>query len=371
MADFPESKIRCWAEIDLDALRHNARLTTEMVAPAGLLAIVKADAYGHSAELVVPVLEDYVELFGVANIGEAKRLPTTKPVLLLSPCLPAEREQVVEYGLIPSLSTMAEIDGFAAAAAAAGKTLDVHLKIDTGMGRIGFLPDQIATAVQHANALSVLKVTALATHLPVADEDKQFTSRQLEEFSQLIKQLRRDFPRMPAIHCLNSAGIIDFPASAEDLVRPGLQLYGVNPFPEGDNNLHPVMSVRTRVTLVRELPAGHGVSYGRTFITTEPTKVATLAIGYADGYPRSLSGKGAYVLIHGQPCPLLGRVTMDQIMVDVTALEQVQAGDVATVLGSDGNHSIAAWSLAKLADTIPWEILTGIQQRVIRCATAA
>ena len=368
MSDAVEPHVRCWAEIDAAALRHNARVARELASPAQLLAIVKADAYGHGADTVVPAIEPHVGVFGVANVDEAAKLRTSRPILLLSPCLPAERELVVGRRFIPSLSTFAEIDGFAAAAASGRREpapLPVHLVVDTGMGRIGFAPGRLAAALDHAAGLPAIEVTAISTHLPSADEDREFTRAQLAGFGELIERLgeRR---RGLAIHCLNSAGMLRFPRQARDLVRPGLQLYGVSPVPEHAGRMHPVMSVRTRVTLVRELPAGHGVSYGRTFITSRPTRVATLAIGYADGYPRALSGSGADVLVGGRRCPLLGRVTMDQIMVDVSALESVQPGAVATVLGRDGDCEISAAELAERAATIPWEILTGIQQRVLR-----
>lgn len=358
-------RLRCWAEIDTAAITANARTARRLADPAGLLAIVKADAYGHGAERVVPALEGHVRMFGVATLAEAEALSTDRPILLLSPCLPSEWATVLGRGFVPSLSSAAEIDGFAASAPRS-RPCPVHLVVDTGMGRDGVLPDDAPDAVRRIRSHRSLALAGLSTHLPSADEDAAFTRRQLEGFADLVESLRPLLPEGVAIHCLNSAGVQRFARSAFDLVRPGLGIYGVTPVPENAAELIPAMSVRCRVTLVRQLPAGHGVSYGRTFRTLRPTRVATLSIGYADGYPRSLSGRDAQVLIGGRRRPVLGRVTMDQIMVDVTGMRDVSQGTVATVLGRDGSQAITANELARRAGTIPWEILTGIQQRVVR-----
>lgn len=360
------SSLRCWAEIDISALRANVRRARLLASPAGLLAIVKADAYGHGAAIVVPAIEDEVAMFGVATLDEARALSTRRPILLLSPCLSAERADALREGFIPSVSTYEELDAYAAAAKSLTRPAPVHLVVDTGMGRIGFPPDKLAAALQRISVLPSLRMAGLATHLPSADEDMVFTSDQLASFESLLGSVSELLPAGVVVHCLNSAGLMRFSRHAHALVRTGLMLYGVAPVPEGADALRPVMCVRARVTLVRDLPAGHGVSYGRTYVTTRPTRIATLAIGYADGYPRALSGRNARVLLGGRSCSVIGRVTMDQIMVDVSNSPQVAPGDVATVLGHDPHGEIPASELATLAGTIPWEILTGIQQRVIR-----
>lgn len=360
------STLRCWAEIDIGAIRQNTQALQSLHPSSGLLAIVKADAYGHGAALVTPALEDLVEMFGVASLAEAKSLVTRRPILLLSPCLPSERADTVLSGFIPSISTIEELEAFAKAAATLSHPARIHLIVDTGMGRMGFAPEALDQVLRRIASLPALELHGLATHLPSADEDLAFTSEQLKRFQLLLDSVDSHMPDGIHIHCLNSAGLLRFPAHAHSLARVGLALYGVAPVEDTLLHLRPAMSVHARVTLVRTLPSGHGVSYGRAYITTRPTRVATLAIGYADGYPRALSGKGAYVLIHGTRCPLLGRVTMDQIIVDVTDCPFVVPGDIATLLGSQSLHTISASQLAALADTIPWEILTGIQQRVVR-----
>jgi alanine racemase len=208
----------------------------------------------------------------------------------------------------------------------------------------------------------------LCSHFPSADEDETFTQAQVERFHDLV-QVGWDAGFLPGwVHLGNSAGLLGYPpADFCNLSRPGLALYGVSPLPDKQDQLRPALTWKTRVLMVRELPAGHGISYGRTKILEKPTQVATLACGYGDGYPRQVSGKGAAVLIHGQRCPLLGRVTMDQIMVDVTGLaEPVKLGEEAVLLGTQGNETISAMDLAKQADTIAWHIFTGITARVDR-----
>jgi alanine racemase len=211
-----------------------------------------------------------------------------------------------------------------------------------------------------------LKIAGLATHLPVADEDEGYTGGQLKRFEELMGGIRQLGVDAPCIHSLNSAGIFRFPGHACAMVRAGLMLYGSSPLPEHQADLRPVLTLKTRITLIRELPANHGVSYGRTYITQNPTRVATLAIGYADGFHRLLSNRGADVLIHGRRCPLLGRVTMDQIMVDVSAITEAAVADEAILIGAAGSEEIPAAELAAKAGTIPWEIFTSIGTRVER-----
>jgi alanine racemase len=216
--------------------------------------------------------------------------------------------------------------------------------------------------------LDGVRVTGIGSHLPVADEDDKFTREQLERFGSLVAELRVDGLVSPVIHVANSAGVIGFPAHAGDLVRPGLMLYGCAPRPEFQTRLRAVMTWKTRVLLVREVGPGRGLSYGRTFITDRMMRVATLAVGYADGYRRHLSNSGAEVLIRGRRCTVLGRVTMDQILADVTALPEVQAGEEVVLLGRQGDEEIPVSELATKAGTIPWEIFTGLGPRVARVA---
>jgi len=356
---------RTWAEISPAALRANARAVRRRCPEAGIIAVIKADAYGHGAALVAEALENDVAAFAVANLAEALTLPATpaRPVLILSPALPEERAPLAAAGFIPTISSAAELAAFAGLART--RPLPVSLKIDTGMGRAGAFSSEAAALLEAARTLAGIEVRHIASHLPSADTDAAYTEHQLETFAAFAREQRPHFPGT-TFHILNSAGILGFGRWAQDLVRPGLMLYGVSPLPEFQSELQPACTWKTRVCLVRELPAGHGVSYGRRFVTRRPTRTALLAAGYADGYPRILSGRGAEVLIRGKRCPVLGTITMDLTIVDVTGLPEAAAGDEAVLLGAQGGECIHARELADKAETIPWEILTGIQNRVQR-----
>ena len=358
---------RCWAEIDRAALRYNARVARRLL-PSGvqLLAVIKANAYGHGLTAVAHALTDEADLFGVANVTEAieARKAVSHPLLILGPALPEERAEIVAHGFIPSLSTLDEARAYSAAAV--GSSAAINFKVDTGMGRMGFAENEAITKLKAVAALPHLKVHSVSTHLPAADEDAKFTRTQLGRFEQFVSELRQEVPGDYKVHALPSAGVIAFHEHAFDIVRAGLMLYGSSPIATFQEQLRPVMTLKTHVVLVRELPAGSSISYGRTFITTRPTRVATLSIGYADGVPRSLSDRDASVLIRGQRCPMLGRVTMDLTIVDVTALPEVAAGDEAVLFGRQGSEQILAREVAERAGTIAWEIFTGIGSRVTR-----
>jgi alanine racemase len=361
---------RCFAEISLDALRHNAavlRRANEM------MAVVKANAYGHGAVMIAKALNGTATAFGVANIQEARELREAgikSPILLLGACLPEERETALREGFQMTISSMEEAKAYDDLAKQLGVTAHAHAVVDSGMGRMGF-PEALWTVENIATLLETphLIWEGLCSHLPSADEDAEFTREQIERFHTHVQRAWDAGFITGWVHLENSAGILGFPEATSfcNLSRCGLALYGVSPLPEMQDKLKPVLTWKTRVLLVRELPAGHGVSYGRAKILDRPTLVATLACGYADGYPRQVSGKDASVLIHGKRCPLLGRVTMDQIMVDVTDLpEPAQPGDEAVLLGSQDGETIGAHELAKLADTIAWHIFTSITARVER-----
>jgi len=236
--------------------------------------------------------------------------------------------------------------------------LKVHLALDTGMGRGGFLPETAeykeALEFAHPN----IETEGIGSHLPVADEDEIFTSQQIDTFIKFIPE------NLKYRHISNSAGLMKFPAPELNLVRPGLMLYGVSPLPSFQGELKPVMRLCSRISIVRDIPEGQGVSYGRTFVTQRNSKIATVGIGYADGIPRAISGKGVKVWIDGQFAPIVGRVTMDQIMVDVTDLGAVKAGDVVEIFGPN----VPVMQISEAAGTIPWEIFTGIAPRVARNA---
>ncbi len=361
---FPISPPRAWAEIDLAALKNNLEVA-RAVSGGNLMAVVKAGAYGHGLEPIASAIaSSNLAFFGVANVGEARRIRNagvTTPIYLLGPTWTGEREEIVAKNWTPCLSSLEEAQHFNSIATAAGQSLKVHLAVDTGMGRGGFSPDHLRECMPTLEHLTHLEIDGIGSHLPSADEDKEFTRGQIARFHAVLAELGTS--RFKWRHLLNSAGMLAYDRGECNLARPGLMLYGVSPLPEFQQQLATVMTLKARVTLVRWLPAGHGVSYGRQFVTPKPTRVATLGIGYGDGYPRHVSGNGADVSVHGRRCPILGRVTMDQIMVDVTDASEVSEGDEVEMFGSN----IPVAELAKKADTIVWEIFTGITARVTRC----
>lgn len=369
-----DARLRCWAEVDLSALRHNARRCRELAGDScRLMAIVKADAYGHGLPRVVETLADDVAWFGVANVREARRTREAAAgrrgvhVLILSPATPAEIEPIVREGFSASVSSPEEVAAFETAAARHGVEAGLHAVADTGMGRMGARAEDFSGLVEQVRASPHCRLEGMETHFPSADEEEAFTLSQIESFEKLLRSIG-PFEDCQ-VHLGNSAGLLGYQGRTPfaTLVRPGLAIYGISPLPELDAPLRPALSLKTRVTLVRDIPAGTSISYGRTFVAERPMRVATLGVGYGDGYPRHLSGSGAEVLVAGRRCPLLGRVTMDQIVVDVSeAPAPVAGGDEAVLIGEQGAESIRAAELASRAGTIPWEILTGITGRVER-----
>lgn len=358
---------RCWAEIDRSALRHNAGVVREKLGPAvQLLAVVKANAYGHGMVGVAEALAKEAQIFGVANLEEATTLrrEVWHPIVVLGPALPDERAAIVEGGFIPSVSTLAEAQEFNYAARES--PVAINFVIDTGMGRMGVPQAESIALFRKIVTFPNIRVHSLSTHLPVSNEDADFTRAELVEFAELVKKLRAEFPGDYKVHALPSAGVLAFADPPFDIVRAGLMLYGITPLPDFQELLRPVMTWKTRIALIRDMPAGHGISYGRTFITPREMRVATLSAGYADGYPRHLSNRDAAVLVRGQRSALLGRVTMDLMMIDVSHIEGAAVGDEVVLVGRQGDQEISATELADRAQTIPWEITTRIGSRVRR-----
>ena len=363
---------RCWIELDLAAVRHNARVARER-SGCELIAIVKANGYGLGAARIAKALRGQARMFGVACLSEAAALREAgvqAPVVLLGCCLPSDRKAALDLRATPCISSLEEAIAWDRLARRSRRgPLAVHVVLDTGMGRVG-IPEEIWTRslVERLAALKNLRFEALASHFPSADSDREFTSAQIERFTRHSAFAAAHGLSFEHAHLGNSAGILSCPrlGAVTDHARPGLMLYGVSPFPRLQPLLKPVLAWKTHITLIRELPRGHGISYGGDFVTRrKSTRVATLAAGYGDGYPRALSGQRADVLVNGVRCPLLGRVTMDQIMVDVSDVP-ASAGDIAVLLGQQGAHEITTAELAKKAGTIPWEILTRLTARVER-----
>ena len=358
---------RIRAEVDHGALRHNAAAMRKLVGDqTGLIAVVKADGYGHGGPEVAQTLAPFAEQFGVATVGEARAVRAAvldKDILILSPCLPDERRVVVDEGFIPVVSSTAEAKAYARLVQ--GKPARIHLCVDTGMGRIGVWQDDALKTAQEIAAIEGLDIESVSTHLPVADSDPAFTAEELRAWETLIGQLRAILPTAK-FHALNSAGSLQRPEYAADRVRPGLALYGISPLPDFQQLLRPAMTLKTRITLVRDVGPGRGISYGRDFITAQPMRIATLAMGYADGYPRQTSNQGAQVLIRGKRCPILGRITMDHFMVDVTDLPRdVAPGEEVVLFGKQGDGEITVGEVAGWAGTITWDVLTRLGKRVV------
>jgi alanine racemase len=357
---------RCWAEIDRSALRHNAKVVRERTGSVELLAIVKANAYGHGMVGVAEILANDAQLFGVANLEEASTIRKTlpHPIIILGPAVPEERSTIAKRGFIASISTLEEAQAFDRAAD--DQALAINFVVDTGMGRMGTPESDALDVFKKVAALPNIQIHSVSTHLPVSNEDVEYTRDELSRFAKLVKQFRAEVPGDYKVHVLPSAGVLAFSDPSFDVVRAGVMLYGISPLPEFQKLLKPVMTWKTRIGLVRDLPKGSSISYGRTFITPREMRVATLSAGYADGYPRHLSNRDTSVLVHGKRCPLLGRVTMDLIMIDVSDIGDVKPGDEVVLMGRQGDEEISASELAERAGTITWEIITRVGSRVRR-----
>lgn len=359
-----EKTYRCWAEIDRSALRHNLGVVREKISGAEILAVVKANAYGHGLAGVAKAVAEEVQLYGVANLEEALTLREAglaHPVIILGPAVPGERAAIVQHEFIPTISTVEEAEAFAQLG-----PVSINFKVDTGMGRMGFPDPQWLAAFKSVSALTNLRVHSVSTHMPVSNEDADYTRDQLLRFRNVVDQFRREVPGDYKAHVLQSAGTLAFNETPHEIVRAGIMLYGISPLPEFQQILRPALTWKTRIALIRDMPAGHGISYGRTFITPGEMRVATLSAGYADGYPRHLSNRGAAMLVRGQRCPLLGRVTMDLMMIDVSHIADAAVGDEVVLMGRQGDEEISVAELAERADTITWEIVTRIGSRVRR-----
>jgi alanine racemase len=354
---------RCWAEIDRAALRHNAGLVRNRIASAEMLAVVKANAYGHGLVGVAQALADDAQLFGVANLEEALLLRESlpHPVVILGPATPEERSVIAEHGFIPTISSLDEAHAFAGF-----NPVSVNFKIDTGMGRMGVVENDALEVFKVVAALPNIEIHSISTHMPVSNEDAEYTRDQLVRFRRIVEQIRAEVPATYKAHVLQSAGTLAFNEPTFEIVRAGIMLYGISPLPEFRDLLKPVMTWKTRICLVRDVPKGSSISYGRTFIAPRKMRVATLSAGYADGYPWHLSNRGAAVLLRGKRCPIVGRVTMDLTVIDVSDFDDIRVGEDVVLMGRQGNEEISCTELGERAGTISWEIITRIGARVRR-----
>jgi alanine racemase len=367
-----------WAEIDLAAIRHNASVLAALVRPAQLCAVVKAWAYGHGpVRAARAALEGGASWLAVALVEEGRQLRTagiTEPVLLLSePAVPAMAE-VARSGLTPTLYTQAGVAALAAEVAASGRLdpFPVHVKVDTGMHRVGAAPDEAVRLALAVAARPELDLQGLWTHFAVADEPSSpHTAAQLARFREVVDTLAHAGVRPSILHAANSAGTLAHPDSHLDMVRCGVALYGLAPSPElADQDpvtrLRPALSLRARISYVKQVDAGERLSYGQRYQVPVRSVVATVPLGYADGVTRSLAARGGQVLIGGRRYPMAGTVTMDQLLVDCGPHADVAVGDVAVLLGCQGGDEIGAWEWAERTDTIAYEVVCGVSARVPR-----
>jgi alanine racemase len=354
-----------WAEIDLDALRHNARILAAHVAPARLVGVIKAGAYGHGALEVAQTLEKLpaVAMLGVASVDEARLLREsgiTAPILLLSAILPEEAPAVVRLNLTATVWTPEVALALNYAAQAENQRAPVHFKVDTGMSRLGVNWCQASQAFQEVASQPHLEITGLYTHFACADEDDDLTAIQLQRFHEFCAEI----PLQNAVlrHTSNSAGALRYPEAHFDLVRPGIAMYGAHPCAElgPELDLRPVMTWKARITALKKVVRGQSVSYGATWSAPRDSEIAVVPVGYADGYLRTLSNRGE-VYLNGSRCPVVGRVTMDQIMVDVTGVSS-QIGDEVTLFG----QNLPVEEVAAQVQTISYELLCAVSGRVPR-----
>ena len=365
---------RVYAEINLDAIVKNVdnlmALTKENT---GALAVVKADGYGHGDVAVANAVAQKVTGYAVATLDEAVNLRENgvkKPILVLGYVDPYEFDILVSHEITATVFDVETAQLLADAARVQKKQAHCHIKVDTGMRRIGLEPDENGIAiVKQITALKELSADGIFTHFAASDEtDKTSAEHQFKLFTDFTGRLEKEGIHFTYRHCANSAAVIDMPQVDLDMVRLGIAMYGMYPSDEVKKEkveLFPALDLKSHITMVKEIPAGEKVSYGGTFTTTRTTKLATVSVGYGDGYPRALSSKG-YVLVRGQKAPIVGRVCMDQMMVDVTDIENVTRADIVTLIGKDGDAEITVEEIAALAGTFNYEFVCDLGKRIPR-----
>lgn len=367
---------RVYADINLSAVLHNLEEMHKNISDeTKIVAVIKTDAYGHGAIPIAEAIEHVPYLWGyaVATVDEAMALiqdGRKKPILILGMTFREQFEVMVDEDIRPCVCEYRFAKKLSDIAVAKNKICHIHIKIDTGMSRIGFqVNDETVEVIKEIAKLPNLEIEGIFTHFANADvKDKSSTFAQMDLFTTLCKKLEENGIHIPIKHCSNSAGIVDIPEANMNMVRAGIILYGMWPSEEvckDSIDLHPVMSLKSHVSYVKDLEAGRAISYGGTYVTKEKQKIATIPVGYGDGYARSLSNKG-YVLIRGQKAPICGRVCMDQFMVDVSHIPDVTAGDSVTLLGTDGELTITMEELGDLSGRFNYEFACLITPRVPR-----
>ena len=361
--------LNAWIEVDLDALANNARVLRETAGDATVIAVVKANAYGHGLEVVGPALEAAgIERFGVIFFPEALDLRAagvTRPVVVLGHAFPEDAEAAVAQDITLTVDTEAFAGAVSEAALRAGKApVPVHIKVDSGMHRFGLMPNEVAALAAHVRELEGVTLEALWTHLAMADhEDDSFTSQQAAVVEEAVALVGG----VPMRHIANTATTIRHPEFHYEGVRTGLGLYGALPDYTPNPGLRPVLGMKARLARVFDVAPGEGVSYGLIWRAERPSRVGLVAVGYADGYNRGLSNRGQ-VLVRGRRCPVVGRVCMDHFLVDVTDVPGAAAGDETVLIGEQGGETITAGDVAAAIDTINYEVLAGLNRRLPRLA---
>ena len=367
---------RIKAVVSLGAIEHNFReMRKNIAADTKMIAVIKADGYGHGAKEIAGLVKDYDYIWGfaVATAEEAAELRmsgVTKPILILGIVFEECYPEIVKYDIRPAVCEFEAAKGLSEEAVSQGKTVHIHLALDTGMSRIGFAdePESIEE-IKKISQLDNLEIEGMFTHFARADEyDRSPAMVQLDRYLRFADKLEELGVHIPIRHCSNSAGIIRVPEANLNVVRAGITIYGIYPSDEVEKDvvkLRPAMELISHVSYVKDLKPGSQISYGGTFVTEKPMKVATIPVGYADGYPRRLSNQG-YVLLHGKKVPILGRICMDQFMVDVSDIPDVKKGDQVTLIGQDGEEFISVDELGDLSGRFSYEFLCGISKRVPR-----
>lgn len=365
--------LRTWEEVNLNALVHNFEAARRHI-PQGvqMAAVIKADGYGHGAVRIARELTGKADRFAVATTDEAVQLREAgirTPIFLLSPTPEACFFELLRYDIEATVASVSEAEAICSYAAGRGKEASLHIAVDTGMGRLGLPYETAAEDIARIAALPGGHLVGLFSHFAAADTvDTAYADLQAKRFFKVTEEVSRRGISIPLRHISNSAALMGR-GDYYDMVRQGVILYGLMPSSEVDmkaiDPLEPVMSLKTHVTFIKTVPAGTPISYGMTYVTPKPMRIATLAIGYADGFPRGLSNKG-YVLLHGQKAPVVGRVCMDQVMVDVTDIPEAREWDVATIIGREGELSVTADDIAAMTGTIGYEIVCLIAPRVPR-----
>ncbi len=366
---------RCWAEVDLAALRGNLAWIRHRVGKdVRVLAVVKADAYGHGLKQIAGLLmQSGADVFGVANLSEAQSIRsvgTGWPILMLGACLPHEIEPAVRDHVRPTISSLEEAKAFARVATKLRKQVALHVKVDTGMGRLGVEQGKAVELVAAIARMKNVRCEGIYTHYSSAEDEQDFSRAQAAQFETVVRELRALNLCPPVIHANNSAALLHEPLTIHNLIRPGLLMYGIAPPGVREvaislPHIRPTLAFKCRVSFVKEIAKGTPLSYGRAFIAPRRMRIATVTAGYGDGYLRAGSNR-AEVLIRGKRCRVLGRITMDQALVDVSALKNVRSGDEVVLIGKQGRDGISATQLASWCGTVPWEVLTAITYRVPR-----